>query len=153
MKERKPQPRREFLLKMELRSNPCLLCVVRGAVERLAETCGFSAQGSMAVTRAVDEALTNIMRHAYRGALDRPIALYFREVAPDAGGRTIGALEIQLQDRGVKFDPGKVQIRKSNEVRPGGRGLLLIRQAMDVVEYTRAGRTNSLRLVKYFRGA
>jgi anti-sigma regulatory factor (Ser/Thr protein kinase) len=39
------------------------------------------------------------------------------------------------------------------QIRPGGLGLHLIRQAMDTVEFTRKGLTNQLRLVKYFAQA
>ena len=69
-----------LLLKLELHSDPRLLCAVRGALERLAELVGLSAEQTRAVTRALDEALTNIMRHAYLGRLDRPIEIVFRRV-------------------------------------------------------------------------
>jgi anti-sigma regulatory factor (Ser/Thr protein kinase) len=39
------------------------------------------------------------------------------------------------------------------QIRPGGLGLHLIREAMDTVEFTRKGLTNQLRLVKYFAQA
>jgi len=151
MKERKRRLSREFLLKLELHSNPRLLRVVRGAVERLAEVFGFSAPARRSVTRAVDEALTNIMRHSYRGLLDQPIAMYFRRVPPRDGGADCG-LEVQLWDRGIKFDSAKVPVRQLAKGQPGGLGLHFIRQAVDAVEYTRVGRTNRLRLVKYLPG-
>ncbi len=49
---------------MALCSNPRLLSTVRGAVEPLAETLGFPAAQRRSITRAVDEALTNIVRHS-----------------------------------------------------------------------------------------
>ncbi len=49
---------------LALYSNPRLLSVVRGAVERLAETLGFSAVQCRSITRAVDEAMTNIVRRS-----------------------------------------------------------------------------------------
>src|ERR1700737_2183296 len=52
---------------MELRSNPEMLCVVRNALGQLAATLGFSEPECNAVVLAVDEALTNIIRHAYLG--------------------------------------------------------------------------------------
>ena len=143
---------RGVLLSLELHSNPHLFSVVRGAVERLTEVLGFSARGCRSVTRAVDEALTNIMRHSYRGRLDEPIGLYFRRVQRRSNGDADGGLEVQLWDRGLKFDPAKFPARRLQEIRPGGLGLHFIRQAMDAVEYTRVGRTNRLRLVKYFEG-
>jgi anti-sigma regulatory factor (Ser/Thr protein kinase) len=149
MKRQNGRISRDLLLRLELHSNPHLLGVVRGAVERLAEVLGFSAQGCRSFTRAVDEALTNIMRHSYRGRLNGPIAMYFRQVQRHPNGDAGGGLEVQLLDRGIEFDPAKVAARRLNEIRPGGLGLHFIRQAMDAVEYTRVGQINRLQLVRY----
>ena len=46
--------RRAFLLKLELRSHPTLLCVIRGALEPLIETLGFSGEHCRAIVRGVD---------------------------------------------------------------------------------------------------
>ena len=43
----------------------------------------------------------------------------------------------------------KLQGRPFEQIRPGGLGLHLIRQAMDTVEFTRKGLTNHLRVAKY----
>ena len=142
---------RGLLLKLELRSNPNLLCVIRGAVERLTEIFGFSAPERRSVTRAVDEALCNVMRHSYCGRLDKPIAVYFRRVRRRSKGRLNEGLEVLLWDRGPAIDKAKLCGRKLDEIRPGGLGLHFIRQAMDSVEFTRVGRTNRLRLVKYLQ--
>jgi anti-sigma regulatory factor (Ser/Thr protein kinase) len=73
-----PGYREGLLLMLALYSHPKWLSVVRGAVERLTETLGFPAAQCRSITRAVDEALTNIVRHSYRNRLDQPIAMYFR---------------------------------------------------------------------------
>jgi serine/threonine-protein kinase RsbW len=134
-------------------SNPRWLSVVRGAVERLTETLGFPAVQCRSITRAVDEALTNIVRHSYGNRLDQPIALYFRSAKRCQHGEIVGGLEILLCDRGRAFDRNTLRGRPLEQIRPGGLGLHLIRQAMDTVEYTRKGLTNQLRLVKYFAQA
>src|SRR5580698_8523053 len=79
-KERNGDLSRALLLRMELPSDPSLLCAVRGAVERLTESFGFSEPDCRAITRAVDEALTNIIRHSYKGRPDRPIEVFVRAV-------------------------------------------------------------------------
>jgi anti-sigma regulatory factor (Ser/Thr protein kinase) len=140
---------RGLLLKLAMRSDPSLLCVVRGAMERLTEVLGFSATECRSITRAVDEALTNIMRHSYDGCVDRPIAVYLRQVQRRSERGLDEGLEVLLCDRGPAVDPTKLRGRKLQEIRPGGLGLHFIRQAMDIVEFTRVGRTNQLRLVKY----
>jgi serine/threonine-protein kinase RsbW len=134
---------------LALYSDPKWLSVVRAAVERLAEALGFPLEQCRSVTRAVDEALTNIVRHSYSNRLDQPIAMYFRRAQRRHDGQVQQGLEILLCDRGPQVDASKLHGRPLDEVRPGGLGLYLIHQAMDTVEYTRKGPTNRLRLVKY----
>lgn len=149
-KERNGDLSHGLLLRLELPSDPSLLCAVRGAVERLTESLGFSPRECRAVTRAVDEALTNIIRHAYSGRPDRPIELFIRSVQR-RGQKAIEGLEILLCDRGPAIKPDQMCLRALEEVRPGGLGLHFIQQSMDIVEYKRANGTNRLRLVKYVR--
>jgi anti-sigma regulatory factor (Ser/Thr protein kinase) len=139
-----------FLLKLDLLSDPKLLCVVRGALERLTEVFGFSPPDRRSVTRAVDESLTNIMRHGYNGQTDQPIELHFRRVPHRSSGLADG-LEILLCDQGPAVDPAKLRGRRLDEIKPGGLGLHFIRQSMDTVEYQRVGSANHFRLVKYLR--
>lgn len=134
---------------LALYSNPKWLSVVRGAVEPLTETLGFPAVQCRSITRAVDEALSNIMRHSYGNRLDQPISMYFRRTQRGNDGEVQHGLEILLCDRGPEVDVSKLYGRSLEEIRPGGLGLHLIRQAMDTVEFTRKGPTNRLRLVKY----
>jgi anti-sigma regulatory factor (Ser/Thr protein kinase) len=143
----------DLLLKLELRSNPNLLCVVRGAMERLTEVFGFAAPEIRSVTRAVDEALTNIMRHAYGGRVDQPIEMLCRRVAQRRTSDGGDGLEILLSDRGPAVDPAKLRGRRLDEIKPGGLGLHFIRQSMDTVEFKRTRGTNQLRLVKYLTPA
>lgn len=134
---------------LKLYSNPRLLSVVRGAVERLTETLGFPAVQCRSITRAVDEALTNIVRYSYGNRLDQPIVMYFRKTQRRNRREVEDGLEILLCDRGPAVDLSKLRGRPLEEIRPGGLGLHLIRQAMDTVEFTRKGPTNQMRLVKY----
>src|SRR6267142_919884 len=151
--ERTSGQRGGLLLMLALYSNPRLLSVVRGAVERLTETLGFPAVECRSITRAVDEALTNIVRHSYGNRLDKPIAMYFRRAQRRHEGEVQHGLEILLCDRGPEVDASKLKGRPLEEIRPGGLGMHLIHQAMDTVEFTRKGPTNRLRLVKYLAPA
>lgn len=145
--------RGDLLLKLELLSNPNLLCVVRAAMERLTELFGFAAPECRSVTRAVDEALTNIMRHAYGGRVDQPIEMLCQRVAKRRSAEGGEGLEILLADRGPAVDPAKLRGRRLDEIKPGGLGLHFIRQSMDTVEFTRTRGRNQLRLVKYLQAA
>src|SRR5258707_12401253 len=102
--DRKPERRGGLVLMLALYSNPRWLSVVRGAVERLTETLGFPAVQCRSITRAVDEALTNIVRHSYGNRLDEPIALYFRRAQRSQQGEFESGLEILLCDRGRAID-------------------------------------------------
>jgi anti-sigma regulatory factor (Ser/Thr protein kinase) len=133
---------------MELRSNPEMLCVVRNALGQLAATLGFSEPECHAVVLAVDEALTNIIRHAYLGDAERPIEASFRRIRVLRDGKPEDALEILLEDRGVTANPKKMCGRALEDVRPGGLGLHFIRKCMDTVEFSRKWGRNQLRLVK-----
>lgn len=142
-------PDQLLLLRLEMKSDPKLLCAVRGAVERLTESFGFSSEECRAVTRAVDEALTNIIRHAYCGRLDQPIEVLFHSVQRQSGNQVARGLEILLCDRGPAIDESKLCGRQLDDVKPGGLGLHFIQESMDIVEFKHADGTNRLRLVKY----
>jgi serine/threonine-protein kinase RsbW len=150
-KERESDSGGSVLMRLELPSDPNLLCAVRGAVERLTESFGFSPADSRAVIRAVDEALTNIIRHAYGGRPDQPIEMSIRSVRQVTDPKAAGGIEIVLCDRGPAIKPDQLCMRALEEVKPGGLGLHFIQESMDIVEYTRTNGTNCLRLVKYIR--
>ena len=140
---------RNLLLRMELRSDPETLCAVRGAVAQLTDRLGFSEPECRAVVLGVDEAMTNIIRHAYAGHPDRPIEALFRRIRTSSCGKNGEALEIVLEDRGKKVDRAKLCGRALEDVKPGGLGLHFIRESMDALEFRRRGGRNQLRLVKF----
>jgi len=133
---------------MELRSNPETLCVVRNTLAELAQTLGFPEAECRAIVLAVDEALTNIIRHAYQGRTEQPIEATFRRIQVARDGRQQSALEIVLEDRGRTVDREKLCGRKLEDVRPGGLGLHFIRESMDTVEFRRKWGRNQVRMVK-----
>lgn len=138
-----------WLLRLELPSDPEIMPVVRSAISRLTEEMGFSAPDCRALTRAVDEALANIIRHAYGGRPDQSIGLLCRRVHVwEHGARRVG-LEIVLIDHGAAADRKKLCGRAFEDVRPGGLGLHFIQDAVDVMQYSCRFRKNRLRLVKY----
>ena len=141
--------RSSLLLRIELRSNPEMLCVVRNALGQLAAMLGFSEAECRAVVLAVDEALTNIIRHAYLGDAERPIEASFRRIHVSRDGQARDALEIVLEDRGLTANSKKMCGRALEDVRPGGLGLHFIRESMDTVEFSRRNGRNQLRLVKF----
>ncbi len=138
-----------WLLRLELPSNPEILCVVRSAVMCLTEEMGFPATECRALTRAVDEALANIICHAYSGRPGQPIELLCRRMKVRIGRRQRAGLEIVLVDHGAAADRKKLCGRSLDDVRPGGLGMHFIQDGVDVVHYTSQAHRNRLRLVKY----
>jgi anti-sigma regulatory factor (Ser/Thr protein kinase) len=96
-------------------------------------------------TLAIEEAVMNIISHAFAGvARPHRIALSLA-VSPDR-------LRIELSDNGRAFDPASADAPDLTsplaEREPGGLGLHLIRTMMDRVEYSRDGGENRLVLEK-----
>ena len=138
-----------LLLRMELRSNPETLCAVRNTLGELTQTLGFADAECRAVVLAVDEALTNIIRHAYQGRAEQPIEATFRRIQVARDGMQQPALEIVLEDRGIAVVRERLCGRKLEVVRPGGLGLHFMRESMDTVEFRRKWGRNQLRMVKF----
>jgi serine/threonine-protein kinase RsbW len=145
----KAQAKPEMLLKLELQSNPEALCLVRATVERAAEVMHFQDAETRAIVRSVDEALANVLRHAYGGRPGLPIEMSFRKLQGGEPKSTQGGIEILLSDKGVPLKPATLKSRPLDEIRPGGLGLHFIRESMDEVEFTRKKGKNLLRMVKY----
>lgn len=121
-------------------SDPRRLRFARQFVEACCEE--FELQGAAArdLVQAVGEAVSNVMRHAYGGDPTRPVRLVCRRAA--------GALEVEVCDHGIGFDPFAQPVPPPDELRSGGRGLFLIRELVDACEYERVDGWNCLRLRK-----
>ncbi len=118
------------IMQLQLNSDPHYLCVVRLAVARLVEKLGFDEEDCTRITLAVDEAMTNIIRHGYEGATDRPIWVHIGRMDDPPGMRIV------IEDRARQVEPDTICGRNLEDVRPGGLGVHIIKSAMDEVQYT-----------------
>ena len=123
-------PRRP--VKVSIRSSPAHLPIVRAALEKMCEMLGFDGKSAGAVVLSVDEALTNVIRHAYDGDNDQPIDV---DLVPIGQDPPLG-LKICLTDWGKQVDPSRIKSRDLDDVRPGGLGVHIITECMDQVQYT-----------------
>ncbi len=111
-----------------------------------AEEVGFDDGEVNRIELAVDEACSNIIDHAYAGSVGY-IQLEI-EIEPDR------SLTIVLLDQGQPFNPESVPVfepcQSLDQMRIGGLGLHLMRQAMDDVcfEFGVPGMGNRLTMVK-----
>jgi anti-sigma regulatory factor (Ser/Thr protein kinase) len=92
---------------------------------------------------AVDEALANVIRHAYQGQADGPIELHFR-AADDT-------LEIRMRDSGAAPDRSKICAREVGCDKIGGLGTHIIRDVMDTVSYESSTEGNWFTATKRLR--
>ena len=113
-----------------LTSSPALLPVVRAAVEAFARLAGFDEADCGRIVLSADEALTNIIRHAYGGATDRPIEV---TIARPDGQRA--CLRIEIRDWGEPVDAARIKPRDLSDVRPGGLGVHIMTCCMDEVRF------------------
>ena len=145
----------ELLLKLQLQSNPEFLCLVRATLERATELLHFPDEESRAIVRSVDEALANVLRHAYKGKRDLPIEISCWKLQGERGtdSASTGGIEILLEDSGPPPDPSKLKGRNLDDIRPGGLGLHFMRQSMDRVEFGRKKGKNQLRMIKFLAPA
>jgi len=88
-----------MLLRLELQSNPEALCLVRATVERAAEVLHFTDTDARAIVRSVDEALANVMRHAYGGRVGLPIEVSCSKVRNPLPERAVWRLCCRMKER------------------------------------------------------
>ena len=114
-------------IEIQITSDPKMLSILRGAIAPICKLGGFSSDSCTKIILAVDEAVSNIMRHAYCGEDDKPIFAQFSLSA--------NKIEIILHDFGKSVDPQKIKSRKLDDVRPGGLGVHIMKTVMDNVVY------------------
>ncbi len=142
-------PHSEFFLTLHLRGDLEALCVVRSMLQRAAEVMQFPEADARAIVRSVDEALANVIRHAYEGREGLPIELDCRRLWSGGDSSVPYGVEIVIKDTGLPAKPEKLRSRPLDEIRPGGLGIHFMKQSMDIVEFSREDGKNLLRMVKY----
>jgi anti-sigma regulatory factor (Ser/Thr protein kinase) len=125
----------EARLEMALKSDPGHLPDARERLRAWALSRGWEEQQIAEIVLALDEALTNVIRHGYGGARDHTIQVCAEVVQDPQHGE---GLEIRVRDFGKQVDPADICGRDLDDVRPGGLGVHIIRSMTNSVEYHRA---------------
>lgn len=101
----------------------------------------FNSEDTFAIHLALEEAFVNAVKHGNKMDPSKHVQIDY-SVSPEK-------IEICITDQGEGFDPNRIPDPRSGEnlYKPEGRGLLLIRSYMDVVEFNQRG--NSVRMVRY----
>ncbi len=107
------------------------LKTLRKFVSDFAKKAGFGEKEISDIALAVDEAATNIIKHAYK--YDETRDIIARVTFEN------GALEISLKDFGAKFDPSKARLPDIEESlklkKAGGLGIYLMKKLTDKLIY------------------
>lgn len=135
----KPEPM------LEINSSAGNCKYARQFIESWALAAGYPDLERGRIVLAVDEAITNIMRHTYHGAPDKPILLS-AEISQ-------GQLHLRLRDEGEHVDQAKLKGRKLEDIKPGGLGLHLLQTVFTVVEHTPMLEGNKWHLAKPLPGS
>ena len=120
---------------------------VRTFVEEHTLEAGFDAQSVEHFKVAVDEACTNVIKHAYMG--NEACELYVSIIIyPDR-------CTVCIRDEGRAFlpknynEPDIFELAKKKKA--GGFGVHIMRRLMDHIEYSSQGSVNEVRLTKYLQ--
>ncbi|MCK9631251.1 MAG: ATP-binding protein [Methanoregula sp.] len=133
----------ERLLALTLKSDIDEIPRLSTALHALMEDHGFPEEDILDTQLAVEEAVTNVIMHGYKGGSGEVLVLCKADV---------GIIEIRLEDRAVPFNPltlpapdlgGDIEDRKI-----GGLGFFLIRQVMDEILYRYEDGKNILTMIK-----
>jgi sigma-B regulation protein RsbU (phosphoserine phosphatase) len=116
------------LATLEITSTPSDCKRARRFIEDWALAAGFGDLERGRIVLAADEATTNIIRHTYHSAPDRPIFL--------SAAIEEDRLHLRLRDYGPAVNVAELKGRALEDIRPGGLGLHLLSTTFDVVEHT-----------------
>ena len=111
-----------FDIELQIQSRPSYLCIVRAAVCKAMEKFGFCEASCGQIMLAVDEAISNVIRHAYGCEETGLVWVKLRPL--ESGDRT--GIEFRIEDEGRQVDPSEICGRSLDCVEPGGLGTLSI---------------------------
>jgi serine/threonine-protein kinase RsbW len=117
---------------------------IRGEVGRYARDFGFTDLEIQDIQLAVDEAVTNVIKHAYKFDASRTFDIRMEEDGPE--------FQIEIIDSGASFDQDHYREpdvqQRIRERKKGGVGVYLMRKLMDRVDYQSGNGRNHMLLVK-----
>ena len=126
---------------IHITSHPAHLKQIRAMMTKMSSAAGLSEKDAGLVVLAVDEACSNIIKHCCQGDPTRSIDI---TMALDKA-----CLRVTLVDNGTLFNIDSIKPRDIQDIKPGGLGVHIIREVMDVVEYSHTPEgLNQVRLVK-----
>lgn len=130
-------------IRLDLPSRIEAVAEAANAVAKIVNRLGFGEEAVFAIDVSVREAVINAVLHGNKRDESKTVEVAFKS-RPDA-------LEIEVRDQGQGFDAAEVPdpTLPENIMKTSGRGLFLIRNFMDEVEWFRnPGGGSIVRMVK-----
>lgn len=136
--------------KLVVKSRTENLSKIRDFVSSNASEAGFNKDEIDEIILAVDEACTNVIKHAYKYSPEGDIRIKIRF--------NNSAFTITIEDDGISFNPDVVPApdlqKYYREHRIGGLGMYLMKTLMDNVDYqSEPGKFNRVSLTKKLKSA
>jgi serine/threonine-protein kinase RsbW len=123
------------------------LHAMRLLTQNLAESMGFGARDSEKAALAVEEALTNVIEHAYHGEEDRKMRVIFQI--------DNSKFTVRILHNGERYDNSHMKTDDLSHFykqrKKGGLGVLIMKRCMDEVTYKSGPRQNECCMIKYLR--
>lgn len=131
-------------LSISIPSKTELLKMVVDLTDHIATLNQFSTAESRKIALAVDEAITNVIKHSYKNAIDKDIKLEFYSSSE--------GLKVKIIFTGVPPVLERVGVNLSRMIKAkskGGLGVELMRRIMDSVEYKTTEDLNTCEMIKW----
>lgn len=147
MEEVETLAKKEKQFELKIPNQTDNLELIRDFIAKVSGKVGFGEDDIDKIRIAVDEACTNVIKHAYEQEGEDHIGVIIKI--------DYSKLTIVVTDRGKGFDPKALELPNMEayfaELRVGGLGIYLMKTLMDEVDYTiKPGVGNEVRMVKYF---
>jgi len=125
--EKRNHLKEHILLQIRFLAEPCELKNVRQQVNEVVKEAGFDASQQQKITLAMDEAITNIIRHAYKNTDDGEVELAIL--------RQNNTLSFYLRDFAPEVYDSSIKPRDLSQLKPGQMGINFIDTVMDSWEF------------------
>mgnify|MGYP001544556527 CR=1 FL=1 len=120
-------PNDSEIIRIKIPSHPKYISRLRNIVGEVCDKVNFDTQKTQELKLAVNEAVNNIIQHAYEGKTNKAIFVYFY-IFDDR-------LEVAIRDYGKKVSPEKIKSRDLDDVQDHGIGVFLMEQFADEMAF------------------
>ncbi len=126
----------EDCVRLTLPNDQAYLSMALSFVRTAGSTIGLAGSALVQLEMAVEEAVTNVMKHAYDGEENRNFEIRCEKVA--------GGIRVVIHERGIPFDPASAPVyqpgpRNLEELDSAGLGLFLMKNMVDECAFRNLG--------------